>query len=94
MKHSTGSTKILLRLSRQLAQTCQKLQQSALRLAAATQPPVAPSPNQAVPGRTKRTKRCYFPGCRNTAAPRFGMFCAARHKDLPAREKKSIRASR
>jgi len=34
---------------------------------------------------------CYFPGCENTAAPRFGMFCAAEHKNLPSSEKEKYR---
>ncbi len=38
--------------------------------------------------------RCYFPGCQNTAAPRFGMFCAAEHKNLPAGQKAKYRAQR
>lgn len=37
---------------------------------------------------------CYYPGCRNTAAPRFGMFCAAKHKDLSKVEKLKYRAQR
>jgi hypothetical protein len=38
--------------------------------------------------------RCYYPGCTNIAAPRFGMFCAARHKNLPKPEKEKYRALR
>jgi hypothetical protein len=38
--------------------------------------------------------RCYFPGCKNVAAPRFSMFCAKLHKDLPQREKDKYRAQR
>jgi hypothetical protein len=38
--------------------------------------------------------RCYFPGCTNVAAPRFGMFCAAVHKDLPAAEKARYKKQR
>jgi hypothetical protein len=34
---------------------------------------------------------CYYPGCKNTAAPRFGMFCAAEHKSLSAADKKKYR---
>jgi hypothetical protein len=44
--------------------------------------------------RSRRVKRCYYPGCRNVAAPRFGMFCAAEHKGLPARDKARYRAER
>ncbi len=46
------------------------------------------------PGRSSRRPAvtCYFPGCRNLAAPRFGMFCAALHKDLPAAQKAKHRA--
>jgi hypothetical protein len=34
---------------------------------------------------------CYYPGCKNVAAPRFGMFCAALHKNLSAAEKDKYR---
>ena len=37
---------------------------------------------------------CYYPGCQNLAAPRFGMFCAALHKNLPRAEKQRYRAAR
>jgi hypothetical protein len=37
---------------------------------------------------------CYYPGCKNVAAPRFGMFCAALHKQLPNREKARLREKR
>jgi hypothetical protein len=35
---------------------------------------------------------CYYPGCKNIAAPRFGMFCAAEHKRLSKTEKEKYRA--
>lgn len=44
-------------------------------------------------GRTRGKTLCYYPGCRNVAAPRFGMFCAALHKDLPKAEKEKHRAA-
>lgn len=44
-------------------------------------------------GRTRGKTFCYFPGCRNVAAPRFSMFCAALHKDLPKAEKEKYRAA-
>jgi hypothetical protein len=37
---------------------------------------------------------CYYPGCKNVAAPRFGMFCAAEHKNLPSSEKEKFRRQR
>jgi hypothetical protein len=43
-------------------------------------------------GRTRGKTLCYYPGCKNVAAPRFGMFCAALHKDLPKAEKEKYRA--
>jgi hypothetical protein len=43
---------------------------------------------------TRAPVRCYFPGCKNIAAPRFGMFCAAEHKNLPAATKAKYRAQR
>lgn len=39
----------------------------------------------------RATVLCYYPGCKNVAAPRFGMFCAAQHKNLPATEKEKYR---
>ena len=44
-------------------------------------------------GRARGKTLCYFPGCRNVAAPRFGMFCAALHKDLPKADKEKYRAA-
>jgi hypothetical protein len=41
-------------------------------------------------GRRSRVT-CYYPGCKNLAAPRFGMFCAALHKKLPAADKARYR---
>ena len=43
-------------------------------------------------GRSRGKTLCYYPGCKNIAAPRFGMFCAALHKDLPKAEKERYRA--
>ena len=45
------------------------------------------------PGRrsARPTVTCYVTGCTNTAAPRFGMFCAAEHKNLPSSEKEKYR---
>jgi hypothetical protein len=46
----------------------------------------------AAPRRARRgATRCYYPGCKNTAAPRFGMFCAAKHKNLSKTEKERYR---
>ena len=53
------------------------------------------SPRIPRPGKKKRSPAlCYYPGCKNLAAPRFGMFCAAKHKNLSAAEKKKYRAQR
>ena len=43
--------------------------------------------------RSRGKTLCYYPGCKNVAAPRFGMFCAALHKDLPKAEKEKYRAA-
>jgi hypothetical protein len=43
-------------------------------------------------GRSRAKTLCYYPGCKNIAAPRFGMFCAALHKNLPKTEKEKYRA--
>jgi hypothetical protein len=43
-------------------------------------------------GGTRAAARCYYPGCKNVAAPRFGMFCAALHKNLSRAEKDKYRA--
>lgn len=43
--------------------------------------------------RRKRAKiLCYAPGCKNIAAPRFGMFCVKEHKNLSKAEKAKYRA--
>jgi hypothetical protein len=43
-------------------------------------------------GRRRRARvTCYYPGCKNVAAPRFGMFCAALHKNIPKAEKEKYR---
>jgi hypothetical protein len=44
-------------------------------------------------GGLRPTVRCYFPGCKNVAAPRFGMFCVALHKGLSKAEKDRYRAA-
>jgi hypothetical protein len=42
--------------------------------------------------RTKRVwAHCYFPRCENVAAARYGMFCAAEHKNLPKSQKQFYR---
>jgi hypothetical protein len=48
-------------------------------------------------GRARRRRAkvlCYYPGCKNLAAPRFGMFCAALHKNLSKADKEKYRAER
>jgi hypothetical protein len=42
--------------------------------------------------KSRPVTRCYYPGCKNVAAPRFGMFCAALHKNLSKAEKERYRA--
>jgi hypothetical protein len=44
--------------------------------------------------RRRSATRCYYPGCTNIAAPRFGMFCAALHKNLSRAEKDRYRQRR
>lgn len=39
----------------------------------------------------RATIHCYYPGCKNPAAPRYGMFCVAEHKGLSAAEKDKYR---
>ena len=46
-------------------------------------------------GRSRREQTlCYYPGCKNIAAPRFGMFCAAEHKNLSKADKEKYRAAK
>ncbi len=49
------------------------------------------------PGRRGRRRRarvlCYYTGCKNVAAPRFGMFCAALHKGISKADKERYRAA-
>lgn len=43
--------------------------------------------------RGPRSKQlCYYPGCKNIAAPRYGMFCVAEHKELSKADKEKYRA--
>ncbi len=42
-------------------------------------------------GGSRPRQLCYYPGCKNTAAPRYGMFCVAEHKGLPAADKEKYR---
>lgn len=44
--------------------------------------------------RKRAARLCYAPGCKNVAAPRFGMFCAAEHKGLSKSQKKRYREQR
>jgi hypothetical protein len=44
--------------------------------------------------RRRAVALCYYPNCKNVAAPRFGMFCAALHKDLSRAEKERYRSKR
>ncbi len=61
---------------------------------------ITKSVRSALAGRAAGTRRrrrravisCYYPYCRNVAAPRFGMFCAAEHKGLSKAEKLKYRA--
>jgi hypothetical protein len=50
------------------------------------------APLISAPARKREMALCYYPGCKNVAAPRFGMFCAAQHKNLPKTEKEKYRA--
>jgi hypothetical protein len=52
------------------------------------------APKLARRGGKRAQVRCYYPGCKNVAAPRFGMFCAALHKGLSKTEKEKHRAQR
>jgi hypothetical protein len=60
-------------------------------------PPKAASAAVAVIGRKKRKKGpkqlCPVPGCKNPAAPVFGMVCS-KHKDLPKAQIKKYREAR
>src|SRR5258708_36378823 len=43
-------------------------------------------------GRARGKTLCYYPGCKNVAAPPLGMVFAALHKDIPQAEKEQDRA--
>lgn len=56
---------------------------------------VLTQPVRRAPGERRRALvRCYYPGCQNIAAPRFAMFCAAKHKDISKAEKEKYRATK
>jgi hypothetical protein len=89
----TGSellSPILGTFSQKLSETLEKFIER--RIARELQAHLKAAPKRA---RKKRlTILCYYPGCRNVAAPRHGMFCTAEHKGLSKSEKARIRAAR
>jgi hypothetical protein len=63
--------------------------------APALQLPAATAPRKARAKARKRAQQtCYYPDCSNVAAPLYGMFCAAEHKDLSKGTKERIRKQR
>lgn len=64
--------------------------QQAVRATASTANGVSTLPS----AKRQSPRLCYYPGCKNVAAPRFGMFCAAEHKNLPASTKAKYRNAR
>jgi hypothetical protein len=54
--------------------------------------PTALAPARA-PGKKRRKQLCPVPGCKNPAAPVFGMVCA-KHKDIPKAKIREYREAR
>ncbi|HZS42510.1 MAG TPA: hypothetical protein VFF06_37020 [Polyangia bacterium] len=65
---------------------------SAHAAAVKTQGPGKPARKAGRRGGKRARVLCYYPGCKNLAAPRFGMFCASEHKDLSKADKEKYRA--
>jgi len=89
-------TPILARFAAEMASTVERFTseriEQAVKRAFLTGAPVrTPSFRR---GRKRPTVHCYYPGCKNVAAPRFGMFCAAEHKGISKREKAQHREKR
>ena len=57
-------------------------------------PQLAEAAKPVKPEIRRRYPLCYFPNCKNVAAPRFGMFCAEKHKELPKKDKLKYRQAR
>jgi hypothetical protein len=56
-------------------------------------PLLAAAPVARAPGKKRPKQLCPVPGCKNPAAPVFGMVCA-KHKDVPKAKIKEYRAKR
>lgn len=95
MKLDPKMTAIIGQLSREIGKACEDFARDRLaQVKSSINRPKPKQPRRAAARATQGAKRCYFPGCKNIAAPRFGMFCAALHKNLPQRKKDKIRAAR
>jgi hypothetical protein len=83
---------IIANFARQLAAVVEQFTSDRVGAATKTVKRAAPIGRVARSGaRGRMRKLCYFPGCKNVAAPRFGMFCAAEHKKLSKAAKEKYR---
>jgi hypothetical protein len=89
---STLLNPILSQFAARIAQAVEKFTVGRIEKALADQSRVLKG--RRGPGALRAPARCYAPGCKNIAAPRFGMFCIAEHKDLPKETKERYRALR
>jgi hypothetical protein len=85
---------IIEQFASRLAQTVEQFTISRIEQALRTQvSPAGRGGRGRGAGRARRAQvLCYYPGCKNVAAPRFGMFCAAEHKSLSKSDKEKYRA--
>ena len=85
---------IIEQFASRLAQTVEQFTISRIEQALRTQAsPAGRGGRGRGAGRARRAQvLCYYPGCKNVAAPRFGMFCAAEHKSLSKSDKEKYRA--
>jgi len=90
--HSQIVTPIVNEFASQLATVIERFTSERIAAATRAQRSVAVARKSRQPGGSRK-KLCYVPGCRNLAAPRFGMFCAAKHKGLPVSAKNRYRAA-
>jgi hypothetical protein len=86
-------TPIIEQFASRLASTVEQFTISRIESAIRAQASTLRGRRGRAPGRSRRAQvLCYYPGCKNIAAPRFGMFCAAEHKSISKTEKEKYRA--
>jgi hypothetical protein len=91
---AAATTSVVEQFARKLGETLERFITARIaKEIARTERDVSRRGRRGRPRRRRARTLCYYPGCKNIAAPRFGMFCAALHKNLPDSEKAKYRAA-